>query len=60
MLDLPGLTRPNMPVGHLMLNDRFWRKADIGLIGVEGQLLTQSGHSRWASVRRNTMGNSRT
>jgi hypothetical protein len=25
-------------------NVRFWRKADIGLIGVEWPLLTQSGH----------------
>jgi hypothetical protein len=25
-------------------NGRFWRKADIGRIGLEWQLLTQSGH----------------
>ena len=26
-------------------NDRFWRKADIGVTGAEWPVLTQSGHS---------------
>ncbi len=30
-------------------NDRFWRKADIGMTWAEGLLLTQSGHSSLVS-----------
>jgi hypothetical protein len=31
-------------IGATWLNDRFWRKAAIGLTGAEWPLLTQSGH----------------
>ena len=37
----------------MTLNDRFWRKADIGLVRGERLLLTQSGHSDRCGVFNN-------